>query len=438
MSERVLDVRAWEALDSRGNPTVACEVLLEGGGIGHAIAPSGASRGKYEVVELRDQDPRRFHGRGVLKAVENINEVVLPRLRGKTFADPEALDRYLESLDGTPDLSLLGGNALIAVSLAFARAVAATHQIPLYALFSETQAVSHFPVPLFNIINGGMHADNSLTVQEFLVVPSGITDIGDRIRAGCEIYQVLKSILREQGLSVSVGDEGGFAPQLSDTRAALELLMTAIERSGYRPGRDVFLGIDAAASQFATDHGYRFDGAHYSGEQLVDRWLSLCGEYPIIYLEDPMREDAPEDWRLLMEKFQGAKLKARGLLVVADDLTVTNPARVQEYSELANALLVKVNQAGTLRRTLAAVTAATAAGWELIVSHRSGDTEDTFIADLAVGLGAWGLKAGAPARSERTAKYNRLLEIATRTKAPLSPVPQMKPQPQPVIQPRPE
>lgn len=428
MSYRILEIRAWEVLDSRGNPTVACEVWLEGGATGRALVPSGASRGKYEAVEMRDGDPRRFHGKGVLRAIANILDIILPAVRGRTFEDAEALDLFIESLDGTPDLSVLGGNALTAVSLAFARAVAATHQVPLYSLFSEGISPATFPVPLFNIINGGVHASNSLDIQEFLVIPGGIADVADRVRAGAEIYQILKSLLREEGYSVGTGDEGGFAPDLPGTESALDRLMAAIERAGYRPGKDVFLGMDAAASQFHSDRGYHLDGKWLGPEELAERWIRLLTEYPVIYLEDPMDEESPDDWRLLMSALGKARLKVPDLRVVADDLTVSSAERVKEFSELANTLLVKVNQAGTLRRALNAIGAAQEAGWDLVVSHRSGDTEDAFIADLATGIGAWGLKAGAPARSERTAKYNRLLEIAASSaRESFSPPPEVKP-----------
>ncbi|MHA2621811.1 MAG: phosphopyruvate hydratase [bacterium JZ-2024 1] len=438
MSYRILDLRAWEVLDSRGQPTVACEVLLEGGALGRGIAPSGASRGKNEVMELRDQDPRRYHGKGVLKALANITEVILPAVRGKSFEDPEALDTFLESVDGTPDLSVMGGNATTAVSVAFARAVAATHQVPLYALFAEGRHPVQYPVPLFNLINGGVHASNSLDIQEFLVIPNGMASVADHIRAGSEIYQVLGSLLRGKGFSVAVGDEGGFAPDLGDTRAALDLLMNAVERAGYRPGSHVFLGMDAAASQLYSDNSYRLDGKSLTAEKLAEFWLTLATEYPLIYLEDPMNEESPDHWRLLMNQLGGASQKVSGLLIVADDLTVTNADRVREFSDLAGALLVKVNQAGTIRRALEAVTTASEAGWEIVVSHRSGDSEDPFIADFAVGIGAWGLKAGAPSRGERTAKYNRLLEIAWLTRSVERPEKPTMPQPQPVLHSPPE
>jgi enolase len=437
MSYRILEIRGWDVLDSRGNPTVGCEILLEGGAIGRALTPSGASRGKYEVVELRDEDPRRFHGKGVLKALASITETILPAVRGKSFEDPEALDTFIESLDGTPDLSVLGGNATTAVSLAFTRAVAAAHQIPLYSLFSEERPPVLFPVPLFNIINGGAHASNGLDIQEFLVIPAGFADTTDRVRAGSEIYHLLKSVLHAEGYGAGVGDEGGFAPDLKETRAALDFLMTAVERAGYRAGTDILLGLDAAASHFHSDRGYRIDGQLLSPERLAELWFSLASQYPIAYLEDPMSEESPEDWHLLMDLLRRAPLKVPDLHIVADDLAVTSAARVHEFSDLANTLLVKVNQAGTLRRALNAVTTARETGWDLVVSHRSGDTEDAFIADFAVGIGAWGLKAGAPARSERTAKYNRLLEIAaTSARLPFSLSPSA--QPQPVFRARPD
>ncbi len=426
MVYRIRRLEAYELLDSRGNPTLGCAVWLEGGGYGFALVPSGASRGKTEAYELRDGDARRYHGKGVLRAVSFIEQELAAALCRRGIRDPEELDSILEAMDGTEDLSRYGGNTLLAVSLAFARAVADAHEVPLYQLFGPADP-KRAPIPLFNVLNGGLHADNSLDFQEFLLVPAGIAEPADRVRAGVEIYHTLREILQKKGESTLLGDEGGFAPDLETVEDALDLLWEATERAGYRVGEEIFFGIDAAASQFydAQSAEYVFHGHRASVEEYLALWERWLARYPILYVEDPCSEEAPAHWRLFRQVLQPV-LTRRGTRLVADDLTTTQAPRIRQYHDCANGLLAKVNQAGTLRRTLEACQTATHYGWVLVISHRSGDTEDSFIVDLAVGLGAWGLKAGAPARSERTAKYNRYLRIfQPRPKsAPPAPQPQ--------------
>jgi enolase len=406
--DRIAAVHALEVLDSRGNPTVEVEVRLEDGAIGRAIVPSGASTGSHEAHELRDGDIKRYGGRGVLKAVSNVNNEIAPRILGRSAFDQAGLDRALIEIDGTANKSRLGANALLGVSLAAAHAAAAAKGEPLYrALGSE--AADLLPLPLFNVLNGGRHATRSTDFQEFMLAPVGIATFADALRAGSEVYQRLKSALAAQDLSTNVGDEGGFAPSLSTNAAAVELLIEAIEAAGYRPGTDMAIALDPATSELYEDGRYRLatEDRSLTSAEMVDLWADWCERYPIVSIEDGLAEDDWEGWTLLTQRL-GDRVQ-----LVGDDLLVTNIERLERAidSRAANAILVKVNQIGTLTEAIDATRRAMDAGWGAIISHRSGETEDTTIADLVVGLGAGQLKAGAPARGERVAKYNRLLRI---------------------------
>ena len=406
MSATISEVRAREILDSRGNPTLEVELLLSDGSKGRAAVPSGASTGSHEAVELRDGDQRRFGGGGVLKAVENVTQHLGPGVNGLSPLDQEALDRRLRDLDGTPDKANLGANALLGVSLAAAHAAAASEGQPLYRSLGEG---SLLPVPMFNILNGGKHAQESTDIQEFMVVPAGAPTFAEALRAGAEVYQALKKVLQREGLNTNVGDEGGFAPTLPTNRRALEVVAEAVQQAGYRVGEEIFLALDVAASELFQDGQYVLprEGVTYTSQELVDFYASLAEGFPIISIEDGMAEDDWDGWHLLTQRL-GDRVQ-----VVGDDLLTTNVTRIQRAIEVgaANALLVKPNQIGTLTETLEAVALAREAGWGIVMSHRSGETEDTTIADLAVATGAGQIKAGAPARSERVAKYNRLLRI---------------------------
>jgi len=404
----VAEVSAREILDSRGNPTLEVEVGLQGGARGRAAVPSGASTGSREAVELRDRDASRFLGRGVLQAARNVREVLGPALLGLPAEDQAAVDARLRETDGSPDKGRLGANALLGCSLAVACAAAAAAGRPLFRYLGGALART-LPVPLLNVINGGAHADNPLEVQEFMIVPAGLPSFGEALRAGAEIYQHLKRALAERGLATGVGDEGGFAPQLGSTEEACGFLVTAIERAGYRPGEQVWLAVDAAASEFAQDGGgYRLEGRALDAGQLIDFWTSLAGRFPLLSLEDGLGEGDWDGWRALTERL-GPRLQ-----LVGDDLFVTNPAILEQgiARGLGNALLVKPNQIGTLTETWAAVDLARRAGYRAMLSHRSGETDDSWIAHLAVAAGCGQIKAGAPARGERVAKYNELLRIA--------------------------
>lgn len=395
-----------EVLDSRGNPTVQVDCYLEDGAFGRATIPSGASTGKYEALELRDGD-KRYGGKGVLKAVSNVNHVIASRLVGMEALDQRAVDYALIELDGTPNKSNLGANAILGVSLAVARAAAASLGIPLYRYIGGVNAYL-LPVPLMNVINGGVHADNELDIQEFMIVPVGAPSFREALRWGAEVFHTLKKILRKHGHRTAVGDEGGFAPELSETREALSVLMEAIEAAGYRPGEQVALALDVAASElYLGDGKYRLDGSEMDREALTRFYLELVEEFPILSLEDGMAEEDWEGWQILTEAL-GQKIQ-----LVGDDLFVTNPERIQKGVELgvANSVLIKLNQIGTLTETLEAVELAHKSGYTTVISHRSGETEDTTIADLAVGVNAGMIKTGSLSRSERIAKYNRLLVI---------------------------
>jgi enolase len=399
---------AREVLDSRGNPTVEVQVALEGQVLGQAIVPSGASTGAHEALELRDQDLRRYGGKGVLRAVEHVRTTIAARLVGTDALDQQAVDGALLGLDRTPDKSILGANAILGVSLAVAHAAAAWHRRPLYRHLGGLAART-LPVPLMNIINGGVHADTSVDFQEFMVVPAGAPSFAEALRMGAEIFHALKQTLHAHGLSTGQGDEGGFAPQLTANVQAVEAILSAIERAGYRAGVDAFIALDPAASELYVDGKYRLkgEGRTLTPGELIELWESWTRQYPIISIEDGLAEDDWAGWKELTARV-GGKIQ-----LVGDDLFVTNLDRLERgiREHIANAILVKMNQIGTLTETLAAMERAAAAGYGRIVSHRSGETEDTTIADLAVATNAGQIKAGAPSRSERVAKYNRLLRI---------------------------
>ena len=406
MTATIADVRAREILDSRGNPTVEVDVRLSDGAFGRAAVPSGASTGQYEAVELRDGDPSRFGGVGVRTAVENVNRRLALAVSGVSAHDQGTVDHRLLDADGTPDKSAMGANAVLGVSLAVAHAAAASSGVPLYR---HLGAGVTLPVPMLNILNGGKHAQDSTDIQEFMVAPAGIESFSDALRAGAEVYQALKRLLRSGGHGTNVGDEGGFAPSSLTNRQALEVVHEAISAAGYRPGVDIFLALDPAASEFYHDGKYVLtrEGTSLNSEEMVAFWEGLCSDFPIISLEDGMAEDDWEGWSALTARL-GGKVQ-----LVGDDLFTTNTQRIQRGidTKAANSVLIKLNQIGTLTETLAAVNMSAAAGWTNVISHRSGETEDTTIADLAVALDAGQIKTGAPARSERVAKYNRLLRI---------------------------
>ena len=400
---------AREVLDSRGNPTVEAEVQLESGSWGRAAVPSGASTGKREAIELRDGDGARYRGKGVRQAVRNIEETIAPEVEGMDASEQAAVDQALLELDGTPNKSALGANAILAVSLAVARAAADDAGLPLYAYLGGVGA-RLMPVPMLNVLNGGAHADNGLDFQEFMLVPAGADSFSSAIRMGSEIFHTLREILVEKGLSTGVGDEGGFAPNLGSNSAALDLFMQAIEKAGYRAGEDVVLALDVAASEFAESGGrYRLrrENLVLSSEEMIHRYEQLLDRYPIVSIEDGLGEDDVAGWGALTRKL------GRRVQLVGDDVFVTNPAIIQQAIKngLANAVLVKVNQVGTLTETLEAIELAKRAGYGTVISHRSGETEDTFVADLSVAVNAGQIKTGSVARGERTAKYNQLLRI---------------------------
>ncbi|MDD5338609.1 MAG: phosphopyruvate hydratase [Dehalococcoidales bacterium] len=401
-------VRAREILDSRGNPTLEVEVELKDGIMGMAAVPSGASTGRYEAVELRDGDEKRFNGKGVLKAVNNVNKTINKAVAGMTVTDQAAIDNAMIELDGTPDKSKLGANAILGVSLATAHAAASTKGMPLY-IYLGGDGTYALPVPMMNILNGGKHAENSTDLQEFMVMPVGAKDFSQAIQIGAEVYHALKKVLKDKGLNTNVGDEGGFAPSLPSNKDAVEAILAAIESAGYKPGKQCYIALDPAASEFYKDGKYVLakEGKTLSSAEMVDYYVKWCNDYPIISIEDGMAEDDWEGWQLLTKKL-GKKIQ-----LVGDDLYVTNVKRIAKgiKTKASNAVLIKLNQIGTLTETLEAIKMAKQTGWTAIVSHRSGETEDTSIADLAVGLNTGQIKTGAPARSERTAKYNRLLRI---------------------------
>jgi enolase len=399
-------VGAREILDSRGNPTVEVEVALEDGTLSRAAVPSGASTGEHEAVELRDGDAHRYGGKGVERAVAAVLDTIGPELVGLDAVEQRVVDQKLLDLDGTPDKSRLGANALLGVSLAVAKAAAESSGLDLFRYLGGPNA-HVLPVPMMNIINGGAHADTGVDVQEFMIAPIGADSFREALRWGAEVYHALKSVLKAQGLSTGLGDEGGFAPDLPGTRAALDLIGTAIGKTGLTLGRDVALALDVAATEFHSDGSYAFEGAKRTADEMTEFYAGLLGDYPLVSIEDPLSEDDWDGWVALTSSV-GTRVQ-----VVGDDLFVTNPERLEEgiTRGAANALLVKVNQIGTLSETLDAVTLAHSHGYRCMMSHRSGETEDTTIADLAVATGCGQIKTGAPARSERVAKYNQLLRI---------------------------
>ncbi|MGH7643874.1 MAG: phosphopyruvate hydratase [Candidatus Dormibacteria bacterium] len=401
-------VLAGEILDSRGNPTLEVEVLLATGEVGRAAVPSGASTGVHEAVEIRDNHARRFGGLGVIRAVAAVNEVLSPLLFGLDALDQREVDRRLIEADGTSDKSRLGANALLGVSLAVAKAAAAAQQVPLYRYLGGVDSCL-LPLPQFNILNGGAHARNSVDFQEFMVAPVGVATFAEAVRAGSEVFQSLRQVLQEQGYDTGQGDEGGFAPSLKSNVEAVELVLTAIERAGYRAGEEVSLALDPAASQLFQDGRYHLpgEGRTLTSSELIALWGDWVRQYPIVSLEDPLAEDDWSGWAELTQRL-GTEVQ-----LVGDDIFVTNPARLQRGIDegVATAILIKLNQIGTLSETLDVVQQAQRHGLGIVISHRSGETEDTTIADLAVAVSAGQLKSGAPSRGERTAKYNRLLRI---------------------------
>ena len=409
-SVTVTSVQGRQVLDSRGNPTVEAEVLLSNGVSAHALVPSGASTGSHEAVELRDDDAASFGGRGVGQAVANVNDVIRPWIAGHSPLDQSGIDEGMCALDGTANKGRLGANAILAVSLAVAHAAAESQGVSLWRHLAAGGTVS-LPVPMFNILNGGRHASNSADIQEFMVLPVGVFTFSDALRAGAEIYQSLRSLLRAGGHNLNVGDEGGFAPSLPSNRDALEVVLKAVEAAGYVPGRDVYLGLDVAATEFYDEASGKYllerEGVTLDSGQLIDLYEDWANQYPIISIEDGLSEDDWAGWTAMRERL-GATVQ-----LVGDDLLVTNISRInRSISERSsNAVLLKPNQIGTLTETKAALDTARAAGWGAVMSHRSGETEDTTIADLSVGWDVRQIKTGAPARSERVAKYNRLLRI---------------------------
>lgn len=403
----IIGVRAREVLDSRGNPTLEAEVELEGGAIGRAMVPSGASTGTHEALELRDGGSR-YGGKGVRRAVASVNERIAPELIGMNALDQEAVDRAMLELDGTPNKANLGANAILGVSLATARAAAEALGLPLYRYLGGVQGVV-LPVPLMNVINGGRHADNRVDFQEFMLVPAGAPSFQEALRIGAEVFHALKGVLKAKGYSTNVGDEGGFAPDLKSNEEAVELLLEAVQKAGYTPGKEVALALDVAATELYREGRYHLEGEGriLSREEMVGLLEAWVEKYPILSIEDGLAEDDWEGWRLLTERLGGR------IQLVGDDLFVTNPARLKEGIErkVANAILVKVNQIGTLTETLEAIRLAQRSGYRAVISHRSGETEDSFIADLAVAVNAGQIKTGSLSRSDRLAKYNQLLRI---------------------------
>jgi len=409
MLTKIRSIQAREILDSRGNPTVEAEVILDNGVTGRASVPSGASTGTHEAVELRDNDAARYQGKGVLRAVENVNKIIAPALAGENVSDQKALDQILINLDGSPNKSRLGANAILSVSLAAARAAAAALDLPLYRYLGGPNACT-LPVPMMNIINGGAHADNNLDLQEFMIVPAGADSFSNSLRMGVETFHSLKSILKKKGYATAVGDEGGFAPNLKSNEEALELILEAIEKAGYKAGQQVFLALDPAASEFYEEGKYHFKkstGARLDSDQMIHFYENWVKQYPIVSLEDAMAEDDWQGWIALTSAL-GEKIQ-----LVGDDVFVTNVQRLQNgiADGVANSILIKLNQAGTLSETLETIELAKVNAYTTVISHRSGETEDSFIADLAVATNAGQIKTGSASRTDRICKYNQLLRI---------------------------
>lgn len=403
---KIVYVKGIEILDSRGNPTVEVEVGLDSGVLARASVPSGASTGAFEAAERRDGDKGRYLGKGVQDAVKAVNEDIAPELEGKVADDQRAIDQLMIDLDGTDNKGKLGANAILGVSLAVAKAAAEDALLPLYKYLGGPNA-HILPVPMMNILNGGSHADSNVDIQEFMIAPIGAETFRDALRWGAEVYHTLKGVIKDRGLSTGLGDEGGFAPNLDSNAEALDLIIEAIKKAGFEPGKDVALALDVASSEFFKDGKYQFEGEARDTEYMVSYYESLIAKYPIVSIEDPLSEDEWDDWKALTARI-GDKVQ-----IVGDDLFVTNPTRLHRGIEnnIANALLVKVNQIGSLTETMQAVEDAHRAGYKSMTSHRSGETEDTTIADLAVATNSGQIKTGAPARSERVAKYNQLLRI---------------------------
>ncbi|RXW33058.1 phosphopyruvate hydratase [Propioniciclava flava] len=399
-------VTAREILDSRGNPTVEVEVLLDDDSLGRAAVPSGASTGAFEAVELRDGDKARYGGKGVLKAVENVNEAIAEEVIGFDATDQREIDAVMLELDGTDNKAKLGANAILGVSLAVAQAAAESAGLPLFRYVGGPNA-HVLPVPMMNILNGGSHADSNVDIQEFMIAPIGAETFAEAVEKGASVYHALKKVLKDRGLSTGLGDEGGFAPNLDSNAEALDLILDAIKAAGLEPGKDIALALDVAASEFYDEGGYTFEGAKKSSDEMIAYYVGLVEKYPLVSIEDPLNEEDWDGWKKITEAL-GDKVQ-----LVGDDLFVTNPTRLARGIEsgTANALLVKVNQIGTLTETLDAVTLAQTNGYKCMISHRSGETEDTTIADLAVATNCGQIKTGAPARSERVAKYNQLIRI---------------------------
>jgi len=408
MSE-IIDIYAREILDSRGNPTVEVEVYLESGAMGRAAVPSGASTGEREALELRDGDKQRYLGKGVLKAVENVNEVISEALIGWEASDQAGIDQKLLELDGTDFKSNLGANALLGVSLACAKAAAEEAGLPLYQYLGGTNA-KELPLPMMNIINGGAHADNNVDIQEFMIMPAGADSFREALRMGAEIFHALKKVLKEKGYNTAVGDEGGFAPDLKSNEEALQVIMEAIKAAGYKPGEDILLALDVASSELFKDGNYVLENEQQpkkSAKEMVDFYEDLVNRYPIISIEDGMAENDWDGWKLLTDRL------GKRIQIVGDDLFVTNPKILKQGIEkgIANSILIKLNQIGTLSETLDAIEMAKRAGYTCVISHRSGETEDTTLADLAVGVNAGQIKTGSLCRTDRVCKYNQLLRI---------------------------
>ena len=404
----ITDVYAREIMDSRGNPTVEVEVYLEDGTIGRAAVPSGASTGQFEAVELRDSDSPRYLGKGVLHAVANVNDIIAPAILGFDASEQVAIDRIMIELDGTPNKAKLGANAILGVSMAVARAAAESYDLPLFQYLGGTNA-KELPVPMMNILNGGAHADNNVDIQEFMTMPIGATSFMEALRYCAEVYHTLKGVLKAKGLATGVGDEGGFAPNLGSNEEALQVITEAIEKAGLVVGKDIVFAIDAASSEFYKDGKYHLagEGKVKTAAEMVEYYAELCEKYPIYSIEDGLAEEDWEGWKLLTERL------GKTVQLVGDDLFVTNTERLSRgiKEDTANAILIKVNQIGTLTETFDAIEMAKRAGYTAVISHRSGETEDSTIADIAVAVNAGQIKTGAPARSERVAKYNQLLRI---------------------------
>lgn len=403
--EEIVEIKGREVLDSRGNPTIEVEVKTISGITGISCVPSGASTGKFEALELRDND-NRFHGKGVLKAIRNIELIIAPEILGMDVFEQEEIDKRMIELDGTENKSNLGANSILGVSLAVSRAASNFLNVPLYRYIGG-QFADTLPIPFLNIINGGKHAENNLDIQEFMIVPYKFNSFKESIRAASEIFHTLKNILKEEGLSTGIGDEGGFSPNLKNNEEAIKLIIRAIEKSHYEPGKEVFIAVDSAASSFYKDGRYIFEGKEVDYSFMIEYYENLVGKYPIISLEDPLSEDDLEGWKLLTRRLKDK------IEIIGDDIFVTNKEKLLFgiENEIANSILIKLNQIGTLTETLEVIKIARMYGYKFMISHRSGETSDSYISDLAVGTSSLMIKAGAPSRGERVAKYNRLIQI---------------------------